>query len=137
MDAIRHLSIGVTQYDYLETLGAKLGGQARRVFDNYVDKWDHTNAENPNYEDALTIEANRAMWRSYYKRKAVLNLRQIQPAVGGAVLVRPDELENLVEEPAKLDDFLSIIQDNFEAASAIYLEDLNAASPTRDIIEIG
>ena len=31
----RHLSNGVTQYDYIETLGAKLGNQARRVLDNY------------------------------------------------------------------------------------------------------
>ena len=33
-DPNQHLSNGVTQYDYVETLGQKLGGQARRVIDN-------------------------------------------------------------------------------------------------------
>ena len=42
-DATKHVSVGFTQFDYWETLGAKLGGQARRVLDNYVEKWDCTN----------------------------------------------------------------------------------------------
>ena len=37
-DAHKHISIGFTLYDYLETLGAKLGGQARRVLGNFVDR---------------------------------------------------------------------------------------------------
>ena len=37
-DPNKHLSIGSSQYDYLETLGARLDGQAVRVLDNYVDK---------------------------------------------------------------------------------------------------
>ena len=33
-DPNRHLSNGVTQYDYVETSGQKLGGRARRVLGN-------------------------------------------------------------------------------------------------------
>ena len=49
-DPNRHLSNGVTQDDFVETFGQKMGGQARRVLDNYLDKWDHKNEYNPNYE---------------------------------------------------------------------------------------
>ena len=61
-DANTHLSIGFTEYDYLEALVAKLGGQARRVLDNFVDKWGFTNEDLVNYEEAATREASRAMW---------------------------------------------------------------------------
>ena len=38
VDPHRQLANGVTQYDYVETLGMKLGGQAWCVLDNFVDK---------------------------------------------------------------------------------------------------
>ena len=45
---------GVTQYNSLESQGRKLGGQARRVLDNFLDMWDHTDEENLDYEEATT-----------------------------------------------------------------------------------
>ena len=36
----------------------KLGGQARCVLDNFLDKWDHINADNPNYEDVVIRETS-------------------------------------------------------------------------------
>ena len=54
-DATKHILVGFTQFDYLETLGAKLGGQARRVLDNYVEIWDSTNEGHFNYEEAITV----------------------------------------------------------------------------------
>ena len=128
-DPNRHLSVGFTQYDYLETLGGRLGGQARRVLDNYVDKWDCTKEDHVNYEEAVTREVDRAHWRRYYKRQAVYDLCQVQAGAGVAVPTRPDELDDAIEEPPELDEFLSIIQETFQAASAVYLEDLNAFKP--------
>ena len=72
-DAHKHLLIGFTLYVYRETLGAKLEGHARRVLDNFVDKWDDVNEDYVNQE-AITWEADRAMWRRYYKRQAVNDL---------------------------------------------------------------
>ena len=31
----------------------KLGGQAKRILDNFLDKWDRTNEDNVDYEDAV------------------------------------------------------------------------------------
>ena len=45
----------------------KLGGQARRVLDNFPNKWDHTNEDNLDFEDGTTREANKDVWRAFYK----------------------------------------------------------------------
>ena len=37
----RHLANGITQYEYLKSLGSRLGGQARCLLDNYIAKWDY------------------------------------------------------------------------------------------------
>lgn len=68
------------KYDYVETLRLKLGGQARRAFDNFVEKSNHTNDNNPDYEDAVTREAKWEVWRAFNKRKTIFNLQQIQVA---------------------------------------------------------
>ena len=72
-----HLSDGVIQYDYVETLGQKLGGQVKRVLDNYLDKWDHINKDNRDFEDAVICELDASwgskvrqnMWRSAKTRR--------------------------------------------------------------------
>ena len=43
----------------MEDLGMKLGGQARRVLENFLEKWDHTDADNSDYEDAVSREASK------------------------------------------------------------------------------
>ena len=55
-----HLSNGITQYEYLETLGPRLGGQARQLLDNFIDRWDFHDHEQPYYEAALVRETQRA-----------------------------------------------------------------------------
>ena len=64
-----------------------------------------------------------------FKNEAVFDLRQIQVAPSGRPPVPPNKLDDPVEEPAELDGFLAIIQETFHAASAVYLEDLNAFTP--------
>ena len=60
----------------------ELGGQARPVLDNFTDKWDQTKEDNADYEDVITREASRDVWRAIYKRKTVFDLRQIHVAAG-------------------------------------------------------
>ena len=89
-DLNRHLSNGASQYAYLESLLNRLGGQARRLLDIYLNKWDWLNEDNVYYEEATTREAARAVWRTYYKAKAVHDLRQVQIAIATRPPVRPD-----------------------------------------------
>ena len=55
VDTCCHLFNGVTRDNYVETLGLTLDGQSRRVRDNFVDKCDHTNDNNPDYEEAILV----------------------------------------------------------------------------------
>ena len=128
-DAKLHLSNGITQYEYLETLGPRLGGQARRLLDNFIDKWDYHDTEQPFYKNARARETQRALWRVYYKNKAIFDLRQVQVAPGGTKPEPPSTMAEPVPEPDELNEFLEIIQETFQAASAVYLEDLNAFAP--------
>ena len=130
-DPTRQVSIGFTQFDYLETLGAKLAGQARRLLDNYVDKWDCTNVAHVNNPTAVDREIARQIWRNYYKEKAIYDLGQVQNALiqGARVPIDP-VLDTVVTlEPPDLEEFLKIIEDTFQAASAIYLDDLKNFKP--------
>ena len=62
-DLNKHLMFRFTQFDYLETLGAKLTGQARRILDNWVEKWDYKNLTHENNDEALLRETERLLWR--------------------------------------------------------------------------
>ena len=125
-DPMKQLGNGIAQYEYLESLGPKLGGQASRLLDNYIDKWDYRDIGNLFYEEAVTREASRTKWRNFYKAKSVFDLRQIQVAPGGVPPVQPGQLDDRIVEPPDLEEFLTIIQETFQAASAVYLEDLHA-----------
>ena len=84
-DPMKQLANGIAQYEYLESWGPRMGGQARRLLDNFIDKWDYRDETNPFYEEAVTREASRAKWRHYYKAKSVYDLRQIQVQTGGPI----------------------------------------------------
>ena len=55
----------------------------------------------------------------------------------GVPPVQPDQLDDLIVEPLNLEEFLTIIQETFQAASAVYLEDLQAftALPRESLIK--
>ena len=127
----KHVTIGFTQFDYLETLGAKVTGQARRLLDNYVDKWDCTNIHHVNHTAAVEREIERSIWREYFKLRAIYDLGRIQDALVPGTGPPHSPLFNAVVtlEPPELDEFLKIIQDTFQAASAVYLEDLKNFKP--------
>ena len=73
-DPHRHLGGGVSQYDYMESLLNRLGGQARRCLDNVLAKWDYKKDSNPNILDAVAREEDRKVWKTYRMEKAVYNL---------------------------------------------------------------
>ena len=128
-DLNRHLSNGASQYAYLESILNRLGGQARRLLDLYLAKWDWLNEHNVYYEEAMSREAARVVWRTYYKAKAIHDLRQVQVAVQTRPPVRPDQLDDPILEPNDLEEFLLIIQSAFQAASAACLDELKAFRP--------
>ena len=108
------------------------------LYDN-VDKWDYRDVDSLFHEDAVTREACRSKWRDFYKMKAVFDLRQIRVVSGWLPPVRPDQLDDpILEPPEKLEEFLSIIQETFQAASTVYLEDLHAFSalPCESLIKL-
>ena len=39
-DASKHTSEGVSHYEFLEDLGVKVEGEARKVLDQYLDRWN-------------------------------------------------------------------------------------------------
>ena len=58
-DVAKHAIKGYTQFDYVQSLGAKMEGQARRVLENFVELWDHTDPLNPNVVPAAAQELLR------------------------------------------------------------------------------
>ena len=80
-DPMKQLANGIAQYEYLESLGPRLGGQAHRLLDNFTEKWDYRDENNSFYEEAITREASWAKWRHSYKTKALFDLRMIQVAL--------------------------------------------------------
>ena len=61
-DSMKQWANGIAQYEYLESLGPRLGGQAQRLLDNFIDKWDYRDEANPFYDEVVTREASRAKW---------------------------------------------------------------------------
>ena len=66
-----HVSNGQTQFEYIEGLIGKLDGTAKKCHRLYVEKQDWTKGDNPDLQDAIIREQDRAHWRVYYKAKAI------------------------------------------------------------------
>ena len=115
-----------------------MDGQARRVLENYVEIWDHLNPLNANLVLAGAREVLRAPWRAYYKALAVYTMRLTNITNPGAVPVAPDILAVPDPEPAKLEEFLTLLDSTFQAAQATYLQDLKAfkANPRESLLQM-
>ena len=93
-DPQRHLGGGEAQYDYRESLYNRVSGQARRLLDNSLDKWNWTKDDNPYILEAIAKEEDRAIWSDYYMERAVYNLNRVYMAMPDAMPTRPDQLED-------------------------------------------
>ena len=56
---------GFGEYDFLARLAAALGGEARDVYNLFMDEWDFTILDNPNQAVSIEKEARRDQWRVY------------------------------------------------------------------------
>ena len=115
-----------------------MDGQARRVLENYVETWDHTNPLNANMAPAAARELLRAPWRAYYKALAVYTMRLTNITNPEAVPASPDTLAVLVRVLADLEEFLALVDSTFQAAQATYLQDLKAfkANPRESLLQM-
>lgn len=100
-DPTRHLGGGVAQYDYMETLLNRLGGQARRLLEKYLYKWNWLKNENPYILDAIAREADRATWRTFYSERAVYNLGRVHMVVPVPNPTRPDLMEDPIDDACR------------------------------------
>lgn len=69
--------LGITQFEHFSDPGAQLIGEARKVLDNNLDKWDFEDLTNPNFEEAAKQESTRNMWRIWYDKIFTWTLKMI------------------------------------------------------------
>ena len=102
-DTQKHITRGQSLYEYLKKLGALTTGQARRLLDDFVDSWDPKDLVNEFYEDAISREAIRDVWRKNYRLRAIYNMKCTHMARFGRAPVAPNLTPDPIEEPEELE----------------------------------
>ena len=125
-DPQKHLGGGVSQYDYMESLLNRLGGQARRVLSNVLDRWDFKKDKNPNILNARAREEDRKVWKTFRMDKAVYNLGRVHMVKPVPNPTPPDERDDPIDEPEDLEEFITAMETSFQSASASFFDDLKA-----------
>ena len=87
-------------------MGALTTGQARRLLDDFVDSWDPKDLVNEFYEDVVSREAVRDVWRKYYRLRAIYDMKCTRMARPGRAPVAPDLRPDPVREPEEPEEFL-------------------------------
>ena len=109
-DPSKHLGGGIAQYDYMETLLNRLGGQARRLLEKYLFWWNWQKDDNPNILNAIAKEGDRQIWRTFHMERAAYNLGRVHMIAPFPNPIKPDlPEEDPVEEPSDLEDFIAEI----------------------------
>ena len=112
----RHLTEGVSQYEYLQEIGKLMDGQAARLLEEFIDDWDYSNEGGTYYEEVVTREAARDKWRAYYHHRACYNMRCGNSTAPGPPPVRPDQLDDPIVEPNEVEEFLEELLQKFQAS---------------------
>ena len=115
---------GQTQYEYLETLDDKLDGTAKKCHRLFLEKLDWTKPDNPDLQEAILREQDRALWRIFYKAKAVHDLRAVLFSKQGPPPVRLDMMDHAVYELRDLEDFFTELRNSFRMASTNFVTEL-------------
>ena len=89
-------------------------------------KWDYKKHSNPNILNVVAREEDRIVWKTYRMEKAVYNLGRIHMTRPVPNPTPPDELDEPLEEPDDLEEFLAEIRISFQSASASFFEDLKS-----------
>ena len=137
-DPQRHLGGSVAQYEYMEGLLNRLGGQARRCLEKFLFRWNWLKPDNPNLADAIDREADRQVWREFYMEKAAYNLGRVHMRIPFPNPIKPDLLAIPIPEPADLEEFLADIKISFQSASASFFDDLRdfRAQPRESLVKL-
>ena len=139
-DQTCHLSLGHTQYDYLEKLVDRLSGLALRVLLHYLAKWDHKNLSYSNNDEAVLREMDRQRWRQYYQKRAIHILRQMHDAmiVDGETPISPTDASNAVLEPLEVEEFLLMLKLTFLPNSTTCMEEMKcfSALPHESVLQL-
>ena len=80
-------------------MGTLTSGQAKRLLNEFVNSWDPKDHDNEFYEDALSREAIRDVWRKYYRLRAIHDMKCTRMARLGRAPVAPDLRPDPIEEP--------------------------------------
>ena len=98
---------GFGQWEFLTELGATLAGNARELYNEYMEKWDFLNPNCPNMRRAENVELDRARWR-IYRRDRALWMTQI-----GTCGLIAESVVPRCPEPDDLEDFIENLQERF------------------------
>ena len=91
-----------------------------------MDKWDYNKDSNPNIRNAMDREEDRKVWKTYRMEKAVYNLGRVHMVRPVPNPTPPDELDDPVEVPEDLEEFIQAMETSFESASSSFFDDLKA-----------
>lgn len=114
----QHLTRGVTQYEYIQSLTNLLDGQAARLLEDLVDVWDYHNYDNSRFNRATRCEAKRDVWRQYYNDYDIYTMLRTNRLDPGSWPEALDMWEEHVYEPPKLEEFLALLETTFKASQA-------------------
>ena len=92
--------------------------------DDFVDSWDPKDLVNEFYEDAISREVVRDVWRKYYRIRAIYDMKCTRMVRPGRAPVAPNLKPNPIEEPEELEEFLQIVGETFQSSQAAYLDEL-------------
>lgn len=134
-EANHHVTIGCSQYEFLEEQAGKVDGEASRCLEAYLKMWNWKDQSNPNAEVAVRREADRQIWREYYSNLAAYGLGRIHhPTTVGSAPIRPDLMQARFIEPPDLEEFILSIVDMFKTASASFYNDVAAFRGTETLL---
>ena len=71
-----------------------------------MDSWDPKDLVNEFYEDVVSREAVRDVWRKYYRLRVIYDMKCTRMATPGRAPVSPDLRPDPVEELEELEEFL-------------------------------
>ena len=91
-DPQEHLMVGFGQWEFITSLGPRLGGEARIVHALFMETWDFEDDENPLALEGVDAERRRQLWR-LYQRENVDNLTLRAQSSFHTQPLEPNELE--------------------------------------------
>ena len=122
-DPQQHLLMGLCQMEYIKLVGPRLGGEARQVHTEFVEKFDHENPLNPILEVAREMEMRREIWRNYRRDIAAWS------TMGSNSGFNERPVEPDVREPGDLERFFNALEARFKSSTTENLTAIQSFKP--------